>query len=109
MTNFFVLWKAQTNTLPQDPRMAMQLYQAFGAQIKRDQESGEVKETQSFLEGDAGYLVSGDITKERLHEILLAYGPYVTFEIHQTVPALKTVENLIGIAKQRAAVMAVPA
>jgi len=89
--------------------MAMQLYQAFGAQIKRDLESGEVKDSQSFLEGNAGYFISGDITEERLHQIVLRYAPYVTFEIHKTIPVQKTIENLVAIAKERAAMMAVPA
>ena len=87
----------------------MQLYQAFHAQLNHDLESGDVKESNSFLEGNGGYFISGNITEERLHELLLSWSPYLTFEIHQTVPALKTVENLIGIAKQRAAMMTVPA
>ena len=89
--------------------MAMQLYQAFHAQLKRDLESGDVKESNSFLEGNAGYFISGDITEDKLHVLLLNWSPYASFEVHQTVPVLKTVENLIGIAKQRAAVMTVPA
>jgi hypothetical protein len=109
MTKYFGLWKVETSLQPQDPRMAIQLYQAFAAQLKRDLDSGDIKESNSFLEGNGGYFVSGDITQERLHALLLSWAPYLTFEVHQTVPALKTVENLIGIAKQRATVMTVPA
>ncbi len=109
MTTFFGLWKVQTSIQPQDPRAAIQLYQAFGAQIKRDLETGDLKESHSFLNGDAGYFVTGDISEERVHQIILRYTPYVSFEIHETVPVLKTIENLIAISKERAAMMTVPA
>lgn len=105
MTTFFGIWKIENTIAPQDPKMAMQLYQAFGVQIKQDLESGDVKETNSFVEGSGGYFVTGDISEERLHKILLKYQPYVTFEIHQTVPLVKTIENLIAISKERAAAL----
>jgi hypothetical protein len=78
----------------------MQLFQGFHAQLKQSLDSGDIKESNSFLEGNGGYFISGDITNEKLHEIILSWSPFVTFEVHQTIPALKTVENLINIAKQ---------
>ena len=109
MTTYFGLWKVETSLAPQDPKMAIQLYQAFGTQIKRDFESGVLKVNESFLEGNAGYFITGDITEETLHHTLLRFAPYVQFEIHRTIPALKTVEHLVAIAKERAAAMTVPA
>jgi hypothetical protein len=109
MTVYFGLWKANTSLPPQDPKVEVQLNQAFHAVMQQLLKSGDVKEVNSFIEGGSGYFVSGDITDERLHEILLSWSPYVTFEVHKTVPALKTIEALIGIWKQRAAALTVPA
>lgn len=105
MEVYFGIWRVETTIQPQDPKMAMQLYQAFASQIKHDLESGDLKESHSFLEGNGGYFVSGDISDERLHQILMIYQPYVTFEVHQTVPILETIENLIAISKERAVAM----
>jgi hypothetical protein len=109
MTTYFGLWKVETSQQPADPKVAMQLYMGFQAQVKHDLESGDVKESNSFLEGNGGYFITGDISDERLHEILLNYAPFLTFEVHQTVPVSKTIEKLIGIAKMRASAMTVPA
>ena len=67
------------------------------------------KSPNSFLEGNAGYFISGDITDEKLHELLLNYTPYVTFEVHKTVPVTQTIEELIVISKMRATAMSIPA
>ena len=89
--------------------MAMQLYMAFQAQIKSNLESGDLKESNSFLEGNEGYFITGDISDERVHELLLNFTPFLTFQVHKTVPASQTLEKLIGIAKQRATMMGIPA
>ena len=109
MTTYFGLWKVEPSIAPQDPRMAMQLYSAFQSKVKRDIDSGLVKESNSFLEGNAGYFITGDITEEKLHELLLNYTPYLTFEVHRTIPVFKTLENLIAISRERAAALKVPA
>jgi len=77
--------------------------------VKHDLETGDVKESNSFLEGNAGYFISGDITDEKLHELLLNYTPYVTFEVHKTVPVTQTIGKLIEINKMRATAMSIPA
>ncbi len=108
MPTFFGIWKVETSLQPVDPKMQLQLYQAFQMQVKHDLESGDIKETNSFIEGNAGYFVSGDVSEDKMHELCLSYAPFLTFEIHETVPALKTLEKLIGIARQRATAMTVP-
>ena len=109
MTSYFGLWKVETSLQPTDPKLAMQLYMAFQAQVKSYLESGDLKETNSFLEGNAGYFISGDVSEEKMHELLLNYTPFLTFEIHKTVPVSQTIEKLIGISKMRAAAMSIPA
>jgi hypothetical protein len=109
MTTYFGLWKLNTNIPPQDPRVELQNSMAFQSMMKEHLKSGTIKEVNSFLEGGAGYFISGDITDEKLHETLLSWAPYVTFEVHKTVPALKSIEASISIWKQRAATLKVPA
>ena|ERR1700730_1339003 len=109
MSTYFGLWKVESSLQPTDPKIAMQLYMAFQAQVKRDLESGEIKESNSFLEGNAGYFISGDVSEEKMHELLLNYTPFLTFEIHKTVPVSQTIEKLIGISKMRATAMSIPA
>jgi hypothetical protein len=109
MTSYFGLWKVETSLQPTDPKLAMQLYMAFQAQVKSYLESGDLKETNSFLEGNEGYFITGDISEEKVHELLLNFTPFLTFQVHKTVPVTQTLEKLIGIAKQRATMMGIPA
>ena len=77
--------------------------------LKHDLESGDIKEVHTFLEGNSGYFISGDITEEQLHKDLLQWSPYITFELHRTVPGLKSVEALVAVARERVALMTIPA
>ncbi len=109
MTTYFGLWKQNTNIPPpQDPKVELQMNLAFQSMLKRDTESGVIKEAYTFLEGGQGYFLTGDVTEEKLHESLLQWSPYITFELHKTVPILKSIENLVNVSRARVA-MTVPA
>ncbi len=108
MTTYFGIWKQNTSLPPQEPKVELQMNLAFQAMIKRDIQSGVIKEAYAFLEGAQGYFLTGDVTEERLHESLLQWYPYVTFELHRTVPLEKSVETAIAVSRARAA-MTVPA
>jgi hypothetical protein len=109
MTTYFGLWKINLSIPPpQDPKVELQMNLAFQAMMKRDLESGVVKEVHTFLEGGQGYFLSGDVPEDKLHEALQQWSPYVTFELHKTIPTLKSIENAISISRARAA-MTVPA
>jgi hypothetical protein len=109
MTIYFGLWKQNTNIPPpQDPSIQLQQNIAFHAQLKEGVESGDLKEVYTFLEGGSGYFVSGDITEEKLHQRLVAWNPYVIFEVHRTVPTLKSLEMSIGVSRERASALKVP-
>ena len=104
MPVFFGLWMLNSSLPPPpDPKMAVTLNEAFLTLYQAQVKSGEIKEVHSFLEGDRGYFISGDVTAERLEENLTAWYPYVTFEVHQTVKFPKPIEMAIAVAKQRAA------
>ena len=110
MTTYFGIWKLNTNIQPPaDPKVELQMNLAFQGMIKRDLESGVVKEAYTFLEGEKGYFLTGDVTEEKLHESLLQWSPYVAFELHRTIPLVKSIENAVNISRARAATMTVTA
>ena len=110
MTTYFGIWKFNTTIPPpQDPKIGLQQNLLFLSLLKRQLESGDLKEVHTFLEGNSGYFLSGDITEEQLHKNLLQWSPYITFEVHRTVPGLKSVEALVAVSRERVALMTVPA
>jgi hypothetical protein len=51
MTTYFGIWKLNTNIpLPQDPKAELQRKLAFQAMIKREMESGILREGYHFVE-----------------------------------------------------------
>jgi hypothetical protein len=110
MTTYFGLWKLNPNVQPPaDPKIVLQQNLMFQAMIKEDLRSGALKECLAFLEGTAGYFVTGDITEEQLYETLGKWYPWVQFELHKTIPIEKASEINVSIARQRAAALTVPA
>jgi hypothetical protein len=110
MTTYFGIWKANTNLPPpSDPKVELQQNLAFQAGIRQDLESGVIKEAHTFLQGGSGYFISGDVTEEKLHESLAKWYPYVTFELHRTVPLTRTLENLVAVSRAKVAMLTVPA
>ena len=103
MTTYFGIWKLNTSLPPQDPKVELQLNLAFQAMIKQDISDGTIKEAYTFLEGSAGYFLSGDVTEEKLHEVL------ITFELHKTIPILKSIETVVNVSRARVAALKVPA
>lgn len=109
MTTYFGIWKLNTSIPPaQDPKVELQMNLAFQAMIKQDLESGVIKEGYTFLEGGQGYFLTGDVTEEKLHESLIQWSPYVTFELHKTIPLVKSIESAVSVSRARVA-MTVPA
>jgi len=110
MTTYFGLWKLNTTIPPPtDPKAGLQLILGFQAMLRQDLQSGDIKEAYSFLEGNAGYFLTGDITEEKLHADFLKWSPYVTFELHRTVPLLKSTEESVNVWRARASAMTIPA
>jgi len=85
--------------------MAVKQNEAFLALYQAQARSSDLKETYAFLEGDRGYFITGDISPVKAMEVLAAWQPYVTFELHQTVKFPKPIETGLAVAKQRAAMM----
>jgi hypothetical protein len=105
MPIYFGLWHFHPKLLPPDPNAQTMMYEAFLAQYKAQIQSGVLKEVHVFLEGDRGYLISGDIPHEKMLMAIQQWLPFVTFEIHQTVKFPGPIENNIEISKARAAMM----
>jgi hypothetical protein len=104
MTTFFILWKMNTNIMPgytmTDPKIALKINEAFLALMNSQLQSGVVKELHSFLQGDRGYGITGDVTDEQLAEAISAWMPFITFEVHKTIPATKDLEIAISRIKK---------
>lgn len=103
MTTYFGLWKANYN-LPPPPTPAEQVKQqeAFDALLRAQLKSGRVREVHAFLEGGAGYFITGDVSEEEAFQDLALWAPYVTFELHRTVPFPKASELTLKALRQRA-------
>jgi hypothetical protein len=103
MPVYFGLYKTNAN-LPPPPNPSDQIKQleAFAAALKMQMDSGDLKEVHEFVDANAGYFISGDISPERMHQNLTAWFPWVTFEVHQTIPTQKAIQNGLTVAKMRA-------
>ncbi len=101
LTTYFILWKLNLNIPPTpDPRAGVQQLEGFLTMMKNHLNSGIMKESHTFLKGDAGYVITGDISDENLIDMINVYYPFVTFEVHKTLPTIKTIESAINAAKR---------
>ncbi len=106
MPTYFGLWKFNFAIPPPvDPNMAVRQFEAFLAQMKAQLQSGAIKEVHEFIQGGAGYFITGDITPEKNLELTTSWYPWVTFEVHQTVKFPRPIEIQIEVWKARAAMM----
>jgi hypothetical protein len=105
MPTYFGLWHFHGEQLPPDPKVQTQMFEAFLALYKSQVQAGHLKEVHAFLEGDRGYLVTNDISHEKMLMLIQQWLPFVTFEISQTVKFPEPIENNITITKARAAMM----
>src|SRR2546425_8930834 len=86
MATYFGLWKTNTS-LPPPPTPAEQIRQqeGFDALLRGQLKSGRLREVHAFLEGGAGYFITGDVTEEQAFEELADFGPYVSLGLHRTI------------------------
>jgi len=104
MPTYFGIWKFNTAlSTPPDPKFSVRQSEGFLTLLKQQMQSGIFKEAYSFLEGNMGYFVTGDVSEEKLHEALLFYEPYCTFELHRTVSLTRSIEMLIDVQRRQAA------
>ncbi len=103
MATYFGLWKANTS-LPPPPTPAEQIKQqeGFDALLRSQLKSGRLREVHAFLEGGAGYFITGDVTEEQAFEDLSIWAPFVSFELHQTIPFPKASEIVLKALSKRA-------
>jgi hypothetical protein len=100
MTQFFILWKRNNDVAPPTtPEQGVQQLEGFLALMRHQLTDGNLKEVHAFLRGDQGYAISKDVSQEMLFAELQAWQPFVTFEVHQTVPFPKALE--MGLEVQR--------
>src|SRR3989442_10869817 len=87
MATYLGLWKANTN-LPPPPTPAEQIKQqeGFDALLRGQLKSGRLREVHAFLEGGAGYFITGDVTEEQPFEELAVCPPLLFFQLHCTIP-----------------------
>jgi hypothetical protein len=106
MTVYFGLYKINENLPPApNPNDAVKQFEGFAAAIKMQMQSGDLKEAHAFVGTNGGYFITGDISPEKIDQMLATFFPYVTFETYQTIPLEKSIQNAIGVAKMRASMM----
>jgi len=103
MPVYFALYRVNANIPPsENPNGDIKNLEGFAAALKMQMASGDLKEVHEFIDAYGGYLISGDISPERLHQNLIAWFPWVTFEVHQTIPTQTAIQNGLNAAKMRA-------
>ena len=80
-------------------QQTIQQTEAFLGLMRHQLTDGSLKEVHSFVQGDQGYAISKDVTQEMLYADLQASQPWVTFEVHQTVPFPKGLEVALEVQK----------
>jgi hypothetical protein len=105
MPTYFGTWVYHPEMLGPDLKMQLTLYEAFLAQHKGQVASGAVKEVHSNLDGVTGYFITGDISHQKVLEIVQQWSPFVTCQVHQTVKLEEAIQNYINITKARMALM----
>jgi len=106
MTQFFILWRENTSIQPApDPMQQVKQTEGFLALMRHQLSEGSLREVHAFVGGDKGYAISKDVSAEKLYAELQAWFPYVTFEVHQTVPFPKAIEIGLEVLKARAQMM----
>jgi hypothetical protein len=103
MPVYFGLWKA--NTFPPSPNLAdsVKQFEGFLTMMKAQLQSGVLKEVHAFLEGNRGYFITGDVSEEQVYEALQMWQPFVTFEVHRTVPLPRGIELTLNAMRKRVA------
>jgi hypothetical protein len=103
MPIYFGLWRENLNLPPSpSPAESVRQLERFVALMKAQLQSGVLKEVHAFLQGDRGYFMTGDVTEEQAYEACQTWWPYVTFELHRTVPLPRGIEIMLAAAKKRA-------
>ena len=103
MTVYFGLWKLNVNIPPPPtPEDQVKMVEGQLALMKAQLQAGLLKEVHAFLEGDRGYFITGDVGEEQLYEALQMWSPFVSFELHRTVPFPKAIELTVNATKKRA-------
>lgn len=69
--------------------------------IRAQLQAGRLRDVNAYLESDAGYFFY-EGPNEQLTEDDALWSPYVNFEIHETLPAQKSVELALSAFKKRA-------
>jgi hypothetical protein len=102
MPTYFGLWKENMNIQPPaNPADQIAQTKAFLELIKAHLKSGILKEAHGFVEGHAGYFITGDLPDEQLAENFAMWTPYITFELHRTVPFPKFLELGLSALQKR--------
>lgn len=102
MPSYFGLWKLNYSIQPPaNPADQVAQMKGFVELIKAQLKSGALKEGHGFLEGGAGYFVTADMPDEQVHELLSMWSPYVTFELHRTIPFPKFNEIELSAFQKR--------
>src|SRR5256712_11870923 len=96
MATYFGLWKANTS-LPPPPTPAEQIKQqeGFDALLRGQLKSGRLREVHAFLEGGAGYFITGDVTEEQAFEELAGWGPHVSVALPRPLPVPNAVQIVL--------------
>ena len=75
----------------------MKQFEEFLTLMKEQQQSGVLK-VHASLEGNRGYFITGDVTDGQVYETLQMWRPFVTFEVHRTIPFPRAIELELSAA-----------
>jgi len=99
---YFGLYRVNFNIPPPPtPQDAVRMYEGFAALIRSQMQAGILKEAHGFVDSSGnGYFITGDVSDEVLYEALAMWAPFVSFELHRTIPYPKAIDLVVSAAKK---------
>ena len=102
MPKYMVLYKANPSTWPTDPKALLAFTEKTAAGADMLLKSGAVKEIGAFNSTD-GYAMIEAESKVKVIEIVAAFNPFFSQEIHEIVPWAEAQQANLRAARQAAA------
>lgn len=92
MTKFLILWKLDTDKVPESPEEQMVFFNRLMNMVDEDFKSGML-DWGEFVDGHRGYAIN-EGTEQELALALMRYSPYIKFKVHPVLSASQVGENM---------------
>ncbi len=81
MAKFLTLWETDLTRVPENPEDQIALFTRLQDMVKKDLESGTIKDFGCFMSGFEGYSI-GEGTEEEVTFSVIKYSPYIKCKVY---------------------------